>query len=102
MENSTMFTQDKPVSHEGSSQPPRMGRLAAASSIGTTLEWFDFTIYNLMAALGSCGCLVRGTIRNINVMSCFDGTRCGEPPAPVVQAFGNCELLMADGKAAVA
>ncbi|WP_415859529.1 MFS transporter [Burkholderia sp. BCC1972] len=28
-----------------------MGRLAAASSIGTTLEWFDFTIYNLMAAM---------------------------------------------------
>ncbi len=30
---------------------PRMGRLAAASSIGTTLEWYDFTVYNLMAAL---------------------------------------------------
>ena len=30
---------------------PRMGRLAAASSVGTTLEWYDFTIYNLMAAL---------------------------------------------------
>jgi metabolite-proton symporter len=28
-----------------------MGRLAAASSVGTTLEWYDFTIYNLMAAL---------------------------------------------------
>nr|WP_236078766.1 MULTISPECIES: MFS transporter [Paraburkholderia] len=28
-----------------------MGRLAAASSIGTTLEWYDFTVYNLMAAL---------------------------------------------------
>ena len=25
--------------------------LAAASSIGTTLEWYDFTIYNTMAAL---------------------------------------------------
>jgi metabolite-proton symporter len=32
-------------------QSPRMGRLAAASSVGTTLEWYDFTIYNLMAAL---------------------------------------------------
>src|SRR6059036_2151287 len=30
---------------------PKMGRLAAASSVGTTLEWYDFTIYNLMAAL---------------------------------------------------
>ncbi len=29
----------------------KMGRLAAASSIGTTLEWYDFTVYNLMAAL---------------------------------------------------
>ncbi|MGY2228944.1 MFS transporter [Pseudomonas tolaasii] len=28
-----------------------MRRLAAASSIGTTLEWYDFTVYNLMAAL---------------------------------------------------
>ncbi|MDF3882300.1 MFS transporter [Cupriavidus basilensis] len=28
-----------------------MGRLAAASTIGTTLEWYDFTVYNLMAAL---------------------------------------------------
>ncbi|HDR9882393.1 MHS family MFS transporter [Burkholderia latens] len=51
MENSTTFAQDKHASHEGSILKPRMGRLAAASSIGTTLEWFDFTIYNLMAAL---------------------------------------------------
>ena len=28
-----------------------MTRLAAASSIGTTLEWYDFVIYNVMAAL---------------------------------------------------
>ena len=33
------------------SKKPNMGRLAAASSVGTTLEWYDFTIYNLMAAL---------------------------------------------------
>jgi MFS family permease len=26
-------------------------RLAAASAVGTTLEWYDFTIYNIMAAL---------------------------------------------------
>lgn len=26
-------------------------RLAAASSVGTTLEWYDFTVYNVMAAL---------------------------------------------------
>ncbi|XAH25126.1 MFS transporter [Xylophilus sp. GW821-FHT01B05] len=30
---------------------PKMGRLAMASSVGTTLEWYDFTVYNLMAAL---------------------------------------------------
>ncbi len=29
----------------------RMGRLAGASMIGTTLEWYDFTVYNTMAAL---------------------------------------------------
>ena len=28
-----------------------MTRLAAASSVGTTLEWYDFTVYNVMAAL---------------------------------------------------
>lgn len=28
-----------------------MGRLAAASSIGTTLEWYDFSVYNTLAAL---------------------------------------------------
>ena len=26
-------------------------RLAAASAIGTTLEWYDFTVYNTLAAL---------------------------------------------------
>ncbi|MGP9435575.1 MFS transporter [Ewingella sp. AOP8-B2-18] len=31
--------------------PPKTGRLAAASSIGTALEWYDFTVYNIMAAL---------------------------------------------------
>ncbi|MBK0414122.1 MHS family MFS transporter [Chromobacterium haemolyticum] len=30
---------------------PKMGRLAIASMLGTTLEWYDFTVYNLMAAL---------------------------------------------------
>ena len=29
----------------------RMGRLAGASMVGTTLEWYDFTVYNTMAAL---------------------------------------------------
>jgi MFS family permease len=29
----------------------RFGRLACASMIGTMLEWYDFTIYNTMAAL---------------------------------------------------
>jgi MFS family permease len=27
------------------------GRLAAASAVGTTLEWYDFTVYNTLAAL---------------------------------------------------
>jgi MFS family permease len=31
--------------------PSSRTRLAAASAIGTTLEWYDFTIYNVMAAL---------------------------------------------------
>ncbi|MFP1726588.1 MFS transporter [Lonsdalea quercina] len=30
---------------------PNTGKLAAASSIGTALEWYDFTVYNIMAAL---------------------------------------------------
>lgn len=30
---------------------PNTRRLAAASSIGTALEWYDFTVYNIMAAL---------------------------------------------------
>ena len=29
----------------------RSGRLATASMIGTTLEWYDFTVYNMLAAL---------------------------------------------------
>jgi MFS family permease len=28
-----------------------IARLAAASSVGTTLEWYDFAVYNVMAAL---------------------------------------------------
>jgi len=31
--------------------PPSLTRIAAASSIGTTLEWYDFTVYNVMAAI---------------------------------------------------
>ena len=27
------------------------GRLATASMVGTSLEWYDFTIYNTLAAL---------------------------------------------------
>ncbi|QEI05481.1 MHS family MFS transporter [Pigmentiphaga aceris] len=30
---------------------PKMKRLAMASAVGTTLEWYDFTVYNIMAAL---------------------------------------------------
>jgi MFS family permease len=33
------------------SSKPKTGLLALASSVGTALEWYDFTIYNLMAAL---------------------------------------------------
>ncbi|MEF2267614.1 MFS transporter [Janthinobacterium sp. LS2A] len=29
----------------------KTGRLATASMVGTTLEWYDFTVYNTMAAL---------------------------------------------------
>jgi MFS family permease len=39
---------------DGRRTPPRsnsVARLAAASAVGTTLEWYDFTIYNVMAAL---------------------------------------------------
>lgn len=35
----------------GPAPTQRMTLLAAASSIGTTLEWYDFIVYNLMAAL---------------------------------------------------
>ena len=35
----------------GPGQSTGIQRLAAASAIGTTLEWYDFTIYNVMAAL---------------------------------------------------
>ena len=35
----------------GRSKPKSIARLAAASSVGTTLEWYDFTVYNVMAAL---------------------------------------------------
>jgi MFS family permease len=30
---------------------PTIARLAAASAIGTTLEWYDFAVYNVMSAL---------------------------------------------------
>lgn len=36
---------------ESAAAPPNTGKLAAASSIGTALEWYDFTVYNIMAAL---------------------------------------------------
>lgn len=34
-----------------SAKTPNTGKLAAASAIGTALEWYDFTVYNIMAAL---------------------------------------------------
>jgi len=36
---------------ESAAETPNTGKLAAASSIGTALEWYDFTVYNIMAAL---------------------------------------------------
>ena len=40
-----------PVLRAGSATQPGIGRLATASSVGTTLEWYDFTVYNTLAAL---------------------------------------------------
>ncbi|CAE6881262.1 MULTISPECIES: MFS transporter [Burkholderiaceae] len=52
MENTPAILQDEgDIALAQTPQRTRMGRLAAASSIGTTLEWYDFTVYNLMAAL---------------------------------------------------
>jgi MFS family permease len=39
------------MGYRGTLARPGMARLAAASSIGTTLEWYDFTVYNVLAAL---------------------------------------------------
>ncbi|MGE8382360.1 MAG: MFS transporter, partial [Pseudomonas putida] len=43
--------QSGPINTENPGKRADIRRLAAASSIGTTLEWYDFTVYNLMAAL---------------------------------------------------
>ncbi len=52
MDNASTLNQQSSVELNDTPQSrPPMARLAAASSIGTTLEWFDFTVYNLMAAL---------------------------------------------------
>jgi hypothetical protein len=32
-------------------EKPLLARLAGANMVGKTLEWYDFTIYNTMAAL---------------------------------------------------
>ena len=40
-----------PVLRAASATQPGIGRLATASSVGTTLEWYDFTVYNTLAAL---------------------------------------------------
>lgn len=46
-------TTETPIGAEAarSADVPNTGKLAAASSIGTALEWYDFTVYNIMAAL---------------------------------------------------
>ena len=57
MGNAVAFIRDQSVSGEKFQQMDPVSahadrlRLAAASAIGTTLEWYDFTIYNVMAAL---------------------------------------------------
>ncbi len=40
-----------PATRAEAGPPPAFLRLASASAIGTTLEWYDFVVYNLMAAL---------------------------------------------------
>ncbi|MGF6977593.1 MFS family permease [Paraburkholderia sp. JPY465] len=52
MENTSAIV-DTSLEHSSAElrKRPQMSKLAAASSIGTTLEWYDFTVYNLMAAL---------------------------------------------------
>ncbi|KAA9002691.1 MHS family MFS transporter [Affinibrenneria salicis] len=42
---------DRLPPQEQAAGAPNTGKLAAASSIGTALEWYDFTVYNIMAAL---------------------------------------------------
>jgi len=43
--------QDYPATKPIPSKRTTTGRLAAASAVGTTLEWYDFTVYNTLAAL---------------------------------------------------
>ncbi len=50
MDNATAYPTATAPTHIAAPRQ-KMRRLAAASSIGTTLEWYDFTVYNLMAAL---------------------------------------------------
>src|SRR5471032_2004018 len=48
------YTSARIPAHDGTAAPadkPKTGRLAGASMVGTTLEWYDFTVYNTMAAL---------------------------------------------------
>ncbi|HEX8827990.1 MAG TPA: MFS transporter, partial [Xanthobacteraceae bacterium] len=39
------------VSKTGDGQPASIGIIAFASAIGTTIEWYDFFLYNTMTAL---------------------------------------------------
>jgi len=48
------MSETKPAADTARHKPPgrsQTGRLAGASMVGTTLEWYDFTVYNTMAAL---------------------------------------------------
>ncbi len=50
MADSEIAEQQAPVTAQAEMKTGT-GRLAAASSVGTALEWYDFTVYNIMAAL---------------------------------------------------
>jgi len=44
------------VSKTGDGAPASIGTIAFASAIGTTIEWYDFFLYNTMTASCSTSC----------------------------------------------
>jgi len=54
-----------------------MHRVAAASAIGTILEWYDFALYNAMSGLGlQQDLLARHSIRWSDTLLAFSHLRC--------------------------